>query len=75
MWALMCKSGKKPRLLKCWLSDRLREKFRNGEYRPGSLLEAERTMSTTYGVSRCTVRAALEMLEREGLIQRQPGRG
>ena len=64
-----------PKLLKGRLSAVLRQKVRDGHYRPGSILESERTIGRQYGVSRFTVRAALQMLEQEGVINRAAGRG
>lgn len=45
------------------------------EYRPGDLLPSERELSKYYGLSRTTVRLALQELERLGLVVRQHGRG
>lgn len=44
------------------------------EHAPGSRLPPERTMAEMYGVSRVTVRQALEALSREGLVRRGRGR-
>jgi len=69
------RSGSSRRLLKGRLTEILRQKFREGHYACGSILESERAIGHKYGVSRFTVRAAMQMLEEEGLIKRQPGRG
>lgn len=45
------------------------------EYRPGDLMPSERELSERYGLSRTTVRLALQELERLGLVVRQHGRG
>jgi GntR family transcriptional regulator len=46
-----------------------------GEHRPGTLLPGENELAATHGVSRATVRAALGLLEREGLVERRQGAG
>lgn len=56
------------------LVDILSEKI-DHEYRPGDLLPSERELSERYGLSRTTVRLALQELERLGLVIRQHGRG
>lgn len=56
------------------LVDILTEKIEH-EYRPGDLLPSERELSKYYGLSRTTVRLALQELERLGLVVRQHGRG
>jgi GntR family transcriptional regulator len=52
----------------------LRQAIESLEYPSGSRLPPERDMATLYGVSRITVRQALEALAREGLIRRTRGR-
>ena len=69
------RTGTGPRNLKGQLAEILRRQFREGRYARGSILESERTIGQQYGVSRFTVRAAIQMLADEGLIKRQPGRG
>ena len=56
------------------LVDILTEKIEN-EYVPGDLLPSERELSERYGLSRTTVRTALQELERNGLVVRKHGRG
>lgn len=56
------------------LVDILSEKIEH-EYRPGDLMPSERELSERYGLSRTTVRLALQELERLGLVVRQHGRG
>ena len=53
----------------------LRARIVSGALTPGDLIPAESELMTTYGVSRVTVRAALDQLVHEGLIERQRGRG
>lgn len=47
----------------------------DGTYPPGSLLPSDARLSTQYGVSRITVRHALDGLVRSGLVRRQQGVG
>ena len=56
------------------LVDILTEKIEQ-EYRPGDLLPSERELSERYGLSRTTVRLALQELEQLGMVVRQHGRG
>ena len=53
----------------------LATKIRQGEYRPGEALPAQRELSTRYGVTLMTLRQALQELSDDGLIVQQPGRG
>ena len=46
-----------------------------GEPPPGDMLPSERTLATTYGVSRPLIREALRSVEEMGLIETRPGRG
>lgn len=56
------------------LVDILSEKIEN-EYSVGDMLPSERELSERYGLSRTTVRLALQELERLGMVVRQHGRG
>jgi len=51
------------------------ERIAGGQYPPGSLLPAERRLAVEHGVARNTVRAALRVLEQEGLIRQEGRRG
>src|SRR5690348_14159246 len=53
----------------------LLDQLANGELRAGDRLPTEHQLCSAYKVSRKTVRQALDDLEREGLIERTPGRG
>ncbi len=55
--------------------DRIRAGILGGEYRVGTDLPGERELSTTLGVSRLTLRAALSRLEAEGLVKPVHGSG
>jgi LacI family transcriptional regulator len=56
------------------LAGRLRQAISEGRFADGRLPD-ERTLTTTFGVSRGTVRSALAALERDDLIVRVQGRG
>ncbi len=53
----------------------LRERIVGGGLPAGARLSSEPELAALHGVSRVTVRRALDGLEREGLIRRQPGAG
>ncbi len=57
------------------IAERLRQNIVNGTFQPGTRIASERDLSTEFGVSRMTVRHAIEILEGEGLVARYPGRG
>jgi GntR family transcriptional regulator len=50
----------------------LSEQIVSGIYRPGSRLPSERLLQSSLGVSRLTVRRALEELLKEGVVERAP---
>jgi GntR family transcriptional regulator, N-acetylglucosamine utilization regulator len=53
----------------------LRHLLRTGRVAPGAALPPEHALAKRFGVSRMTMRQANDVLEREGLIERQRGRG
>jgi GntR family transcriptional regulator len=53
----------------------LAERIASGVWRPGSRLPSERSLSASLGISRLTLRRALEELEHDGLIGRGDNRG
>lgn len=53
----------------------LRERIEAGEFKPGESLPTEEALGRTYGVSRITVRRALENLCSELLLERRHGVG
>lgn len=53
----------------------LRERIVSGAVAPGGRLPSEPDLAAIHGVSRVTVRRALDGLERDGLVRRQPGAG
>ena len=57
------------------LQNILREKIKSGEYEPGGHFPTEDELAQSYRVSRITVRQALAVLEKDGLILRRRGSG
>lgn len=57
------------------ITHRLRAAIGQGEFAPGRVLPSETELNQLFGVSRATSRAALNELEREGLIVRRAGKG
>lgn len=55
--------------------DQLKDLLVEGNYQPGDRLPTERELASTLNVSRATVREALLVLERSGLVEICPGRG
>ncbi|MBC6447426.1 GntR family transcriptional regulator [Actinokineospora xionganensis] len=53
----------------------LATRIRSGEYRPGQALPSQRDLSAAYGVTMMTLRQALQVVEDDGLVSQQPGRG
>lgn len=53
----------------------IRESIRRNLWGPGEPLPPDREMARRWGVSRCTVRQALDVLVRDGLIERRQGKG
>ncbi len=53
----------------------LRERILDKTLSPGEKIPPERILCDTYGVSRITIRRALQMLQDQGLVDRMPGKG
>jgi GntR family transcriptional regulator len=53
----------------------LKERIISGALPPGEKLPSEPSLAASHGLSRVTIRRALDGLSREGLITRQPGSG
>jgi GntR family transcriptional regulator len=56
------------------ISAQIEASISHGDLAPGDRLPPERTLAETYGVSRMTVRQALQTLESRGLLRRAIGR-
>ena len=54
---------------------RLLDEIGTGALKPGQRLGSERMLAIRFGVSRSTLRLALDALERSGTVRRVPGRG
>lgn len=57
------------------VAETLGNRIASGEYGQGSRMPAERELAASLGVARNTVREALEILSRKGLITRRAGAG
>lgn len=55
--------------------ENLKREITSGDYAPGAQLPSESELCRAYGVQRDTVRRALQLLVRDGLIFKRPGRG
>lgn len=55
--------------------DSLRSKIRSGQWLPGTKMPSHTALAEEFGVAPLTVRHALSVLEQEGFISRQHGRG
>ncbi|WP_240741710.1 GntR family transcriptional regulator [Deinococcus sp. KSM4-11] len=57
------------------VAQQLQRRIENGDLRRGSALPAERDFAAQLGISRVTVRQALALLEKQGLLLRKHGSG
>ncbi len=57
------------------LMEQMKEEILSGQIRPGDRLPSENQLSREYGLSRHTVRKALAILENEGYVTAEHGRG
>lgn len=57
------------------LRDILREKIEQQEYVPGVKMPSETKLAEDYSISRVTVRNTIDILVKEGLVKRVPGKG
>jgi GntR family transcriptional regulator len=57
------------------VADDLRRRMQSGQYPPGALLPSEAQLTAAYGVSRVTLRKALDTLRKSGAASAQQGYG
>lgn len=57
------------------LKEILLENIQSGAWKPGEKIPTEETIQNEYGLSRTTVRQAMQALEQSGQVTRQAGRG
>ena len=57
------------------IAEDLRARIQHGDFAPGARLDTQRQLATMFGVTLMTLRQALEVLEREKLIERRHGLG
>jgi len=72
-WLLAPSEGRGPIYLQ--LTERIRAAIKQGELSPDTPLPSEREISETLGVSRSTVRKAIDVLAAEGLVEQRHGSG
>lgn len=57
------------------LKEELKDKIKSGKYTPGQKIPTETELNKIYGVSRITIRRAIEELEKEDIITKKQGKG
>ncbi len=57
------------------LAEILMDQIRTGKYTPGDVMPSETGMAKQYGIGRPTVRQAMDVLVRKGLVERKRGSG
>ncbi|HJQ64625.1 MAG TPA: GntR family transcriptional regulator [Burkholderiales bacterium] len=57
------------------IASALRQRIESGHWQPGQKISTLETLEREFEVARVTVRLAIELLESEGLVHRQQGRG
>ncbi len=57
------------------LAQILMEQIRSGKYLPGDVMLSETRMAKQYGIGRPTVRQAMDVLDRKGLVEKKRGSG
>ena len=61
--------------LYCQLADLIEEKINDGIWRKGTQIPSERELSIMYGMSRITIRNAIDELVRQGKLEKIQGKG
>jgi GntR family transcriptional regulator len=67
--------GKSDLPLYCSLSDMIRDLIASNRWKPGDRIPSERELVSAFQVSRSTVREAIDLLVREGVLERRGSRG
>lgn len=67
--------GPNSRPLYAQVADKLKQRIANGEWADGESIPPEKALCATYDVARGTMRQALRLLEDEGVLRREQGRG
>lgn len=57
------------------LADILTEHINMGKYKPGDLIPSETSLAKTYRIGRPTVRQAMDLIVRKGMVERKRGSG
>ena len=65
----------KPKKVSTQIADQIRSSILNGDFTPGDKLPPERELAEMFGVSRPSVREALNMLASSGLVESYQGGG
>ena len=65
----------KPKKVSTQIADQIRSSILSGEFTPGDKLPPERELAEMFGVSRPSVREALNMLASSGLVMSYQGGG
>jgi GntR family transcriptional regulator len=68
-------NSQSPKPLYHQLADILLNRTRTGEYPPGSRIPSEHQLAASYGIGRPTVRQAIDLLVRKGVLARKRGSG
>lgn len=72
-WRGMTKTKPTPQYVQIY--EALKDKILSGGYAPGEMLPFERELCQHYAAQRITVRHALDLLAKDGLIKKRPGVG
>ena len=57
------------------IKQKIRERIETNEWKSGTKIPGEHELAAMFGVSRATLRKALDDLERDGLVTRRAGDG
>lgn len=57
------------------LREIIRNKIEEGEYLPGTAIPSENKLAETFGINRITIRNAVDVLAKEGILKRIQGKG